>query len=440
MVQISIKRSEADFINANPGWTMVYGRRKVGKTYMLLHYIDHDAYFSVNSDRTVHSPALPGGRIDRLETFTEVVLGMLREGKTCVVDEFQRLPVRPLEDIARAHPSGRLILSGSSMRTTEEFMGRNSPLLGLVIPSRLDLVRPSDLLASLSGPMTGEHALGLAPILRDPWTTTILDGEPFMERFVAGLRLMVPALVGEIFMDEERSLTQVYAAILSLIGGGHQDTWEIAQILGSRGIVRTGASANVLPYMNNMVGMGLLERTRAYGTKKFIYSMPSFPMGLYYYLDSRYGFSDRDVTYSEVAPTVEARLRLGIEGFLADLFAEALGGRKELYKAYDNELDLLVTVRNRPKLVGEVKWGRATKGDVSHFLSKVEDLRCRKVFVSRERIDTDEVEVLTPDDIVRMVAPPGRRARGRAGRRAKTGKGDEDRGPVRRGTSVNRGS
>jgi hypothetical protein len=414
MVQLIIKRTEAEFINGNPGWSLIFGRRKVGKTFMVEHFVKHDVYFSVNIDRTVRSKDIEMGFFDNLDAFSTVVINLLRKGKTCVIDEFQRLPLRTLEEIARAHPNGRLILTGSSMRTTTKIIGGNSPLLGIVLPSRLGLVRPKDLLFSLSGALPPHRAIELAPVLRDPWTMQTYAETAFFDRLVRSLHLMVPVLIGEIFMDEERSLTQVYASILSLIGAGHHDTWQIAQTLKSKRIIKTGSSANVLPYMNNMVEMGLLERTRQYGKRAHIYSVVSFPMGLYYYLDSRYEISSREVSYSEVKPTVESQLRLGIEGFLADLFAEELGGRKELIKDFDREIDLLVTVRNRPKLVGEVKWGRATKGDVSYFLSKVEDLECRKVFVTLEPIDTDEVEVLTPGDIVRMAG--GNRAGPRKGR------------------------
>jgi hypothetical protein len=53
-------------------------------------------------------------------------------------------------------------------------------------------------------------------------------------------------------------------------------------------------------------------------------------------------------------------------------------------------------------MVGEVKWGRASRHDIDNFLEKVEGMRCRKVFVSRSPIESDEVEVMTPKDLVEM--------------------------------------
>jgi hypothetical protein len=121
---------------------------------------------------------------------------------------------------------------------------------------------------------------------------------------------------------------------------------------------------------------------------------------MFYYLDSRYEITERDVSYKEMAPTAEVLLRAGIEDFIADLLTEQIGGRKELMRTADREVDVLVTLRNRPVLVGEVKWGRATRGDVTRFLEKVQDLRCKKVLFSREPLDTDEVEVLLPSTLV----------------------------------------
>jgi tRNA U54 and U55 pseudouridine synthase Pus10 len=146
--------------------------------------------------------------------------------------------------------------------------------------------------------------------------------------------------------------------------------------------------------------MGLLERVRTYGRKRYTYLIPSLPIRMFYYLDSRYDITEREVSFSEIAPTAEGLLRSGIEEFIVDLLTEHVGGRKERLKDSEREVDVLVTVRNKPALVGEVKWGRATRGDVTTFLEKVEDLRCRKVLFSLKPLDTDEVEVLLPSTLV----------------------------------------
>ncbi len=399
-----MRRTISESIDTLPGWALVYGRRKVGKTYILENFVAHDVYMAVRLDGSIWIRGLAISGIGRIDEFPELVSGLLKDGKTVVIDEFQRLPMWVLEDIARAHPSGRLILSGSSMRVSHSLMGRNSPLLALLRPFKVGPVSPRDLLSSLSPSFGATKALEHAPMLRDPWTVPFFERSDPLKHLVDMVSHMVPGLVGEIFSADERELTRTYSSILAIVGSGDGDPKNIATKLHDRGITSTGASSNVIPYMNNMVEMGLLEKTKVYGKRKFLYSIPSFPMTLFYYLESRYALSDGNLAYEGIRPTAENVLRSGIETFIADLFAEVVGGRKELIKTSEKEIDVLVTMRRKPALVGEVKWGRATKGDVSDFLAKVEGMRCRKVFVCHRRIETDEVEVLTPKDLIEMAA------------------------------------
>ena len=46
--------------------------------------------------------------------FSKPVQDMLKQDKTIVIDEFQRLPESILEDIAIVHPGGKVIFCGSS--------------------------------------------------------------------------------------------------------------------------------------------------------------------------------------------------------------------------------------------------------------------------------------------------------------------------------------
>lgn len=400
MVQIKVTRRVSEEIDANPGWSLIYGRRKVGKTFLVDNFLAYDVYFSVRVDRSISARGLAIERFDDLDSFAKVATDLLDDGKTVVIDEFQRLPMVVMEDISRAHPNGRLVLMGSSMRVVERYTGRNSPLLGLVRPFRVGLIPPSEILASLAEHMSPEEAVSSAPILRDPWTIPFNTSDDLLEDIVSMLPLVVPGLVGEIFTEDERVLTATYSSILSMMGSGTTDHHRIADTLHRRGMIGSGSSSNVIPYMRNMVDMGLLERTKVYKRKKYAYSIPSLPIRMYYYLESRYGISDRAVSYREVAPTAEGLLRTGVEDFVGDLLAQMVGGRKQLLKDAKREVDVLIAFRKRTALVGEVKWGKVSRADIDNFLAKVEDMRCRKVLVCRTPIDSEEVEVLTPDDLV----------------------------------------
>jgi hypothetical protein len=409
MVNIVVTRKEANEISSNPGWALVFGRRKVGKTFMMLNFVPHDAYFHVRSDRSVTAKGIDLDVIPDFATFSKLATGLLRSGKTVVVDEFQRLPSNSLEDMTAIHPSGRLILTGSSMRVTNELFGGNSPLLGLLRPVSVGQIAASDILKATAPALGAEEAVWAAPALRDPWTIPFYKDGSFLESLSKTVKYVVPGLVGEIFTEDERALTRTYSSILSLIGAGYEDYKDIAGVLFSRGIVKTNGSSSVVPYMANMVGMGLLEEVRRYEDGRKVYRIPSFPVRLHYYLDSRYGISEREFAYSEVRQAAEDLARRGIEELAADLFCEELGGRKELLRRKDQELDVLVTVRNKPALVAEVKWGKASRSDVGAFLAKVSDFKCRKVFIARERVATDEAEVMTPADLIKIAKGLGAR-------------------------------
>ncbi|RLE93421.1 MAG: hypothetical protein DRN04_07110 [Thermoprotei archaeon] len=50
-----IYRTEVLDISKIPGWILIYGRRKVGKTFLVKNFIPHDEYFLVRRDLTIVS-------------------------------------------------------------------------------------------------------------------------------------------------------------------------------------------------------------------------------------------------------------------------------------------------------------------------------------------------------------------------------------------------
>ncbi len=394
--RIVVKRSEAKEIERTGGWLLIFGRRKVGKTFLIKNFLNYDLYFFIRRD----------GRIinERGKSTVDKMMVKLRrklkEGKTVVIDEFQRLPEEIWDEIASVHPSGRLILSGSSMSVVSKLLSKNSPFLGIIYPYRLGLIRARDILKSLLSHLPVEKAVEVAPYLRDPWTIPLFTTpEKFFPSLLRILPYAIPALIGEIFTEEERELTKTYYSIISLMGEGYSDYREIASILYSRRIIKSPVSSSVLPYIKNLRDMGILKEIKKYGRKKYVYEIDSEPTKMFYYLDARYDLS-RDITYDEVKPTVQKLRNLAIERFVGDLFAEIYGGRVEYLKEANREIDILITKRNKPLIVGEVKWGRANKKDIDNFRKKTEDFYCRKIFFTKRKIRSNgDIEVLTPEDL-----------------------------------------
>ena len=90
--EIVIYRSEASEIRELKGWILLYGRRKVGKTFLIKNFLEYDSYFMVKRDGEILAEKFVLGEIGSANEFSRIATGLLKQGKTIVVDEFQRLP------------------------------------------------------------------------------------------------------------------------------------------------------------------------------------------------------------------------------------------------------------------------------------------------------------------------------------------------------------
>lgn len=93
------------------------------------NFIPHNEYFLVRRDLTIVSSK--GEKLSYSE-FIEKLHKLLKEKQTVVIDEFQRLPEEFVDEVSLLHPSGRLILLGSSLRIIHKVFSPKSPLLGRI--------------------------------------------------------------------------------------------------------------------------------------------------------------------------------------------------------------------------------------------------------------------------------------------------------------------
>ena len=403
-----IKRKEARELAESTGWLLIYGRRKVGKTFLVKRAGKWDAYFTVRRDGVIVSEGVPPKRVETFPMLVDIVKKLLEEGKTVVVDEFQRLPEVFLDEVAAIHPSGRLLLVGSSMRVVERVVGKGSPLLGLAAEKKIGLVGPADSLVSTASQMQPERAVELASYIVDPWILPHLRGISTTEviyNVLKSARFAIPALVGEVFSEDERQLTRVYDAILRAVGAGQWRTREIASSLYSRRVIDSADISKIMPYLRNMTAMDLVEAVPLYGQKEHYHRLKSPIMEAFYYLVDRYAFDETDATLSEVRPTLEKLCNLHLQNFVAKLFAELQGGRLAFYFTPSQEIDFVITVRRRPVLVGEVKWGKVSSADVDKFIDVTAAFPdAERVFVCRKKLKHERARILTPPDLVRLAS------------------------------------
>ena len=404
-----IYRDESDEIKKLNGWILIYGRRKVGKTFLIKNFLEYDVFFRVNRDGSILAEKFIISTINNMDDFSRAVSELLLADKKVVIDEFQRLPESVIERISTLHPKGKVILSGSSMRVIKKLFGSKSPLLGLAMQYKLGLIRPVNILRELSKKMDAMQAIELAPYLADAWTIPFYTKESDSEKVIYDLlkysKFTVPSLVGEIFTEEEREFTKVYEAILRLIGAGELDYKNIASILAGRKVIERADSSLIIPYIKNMEGMGLVESLPIYSSKKKMYRLSSPMMEAFFYLADRYGFEDRDVSFEEARPTIEKLRNFAVQNFIGDLFASAYHGKKEYYVTPSKELDFIITVRNKAVIIGEVKWGKYDSNDLKKFVEKTTFIKAEKIFITKNKneIKIDNVKIMDVDDILAMV-------------------------------------
>ncbi len=404
-----IKRAESEEIKSKKYWLLLYGRRKVGKTFLLRDLCGLDNFYSVKKDLSI---VCDGRNISHENLFSEIK-SLIEKNKVIVIDEFQRLAEGRIEDLVSMHPKGKLILSGSSLRIVKKVFEPNSPLLGFFTPVKIGFIKPTDAIIGLKTEHSEEETIELATFLREPWLIPLYNKEniiDFLYSVLINSKHTITSLIGEIFTEEERELTKKYEAIINLIGSGIWNTKELTSILYSRGLIPDPSPNHLIQYLKNLEEMGLVENIKLHKTKGMFYRLASPIMNIYYYLDSRYDISNRPISLAEARPTLEKLVNMEIQNFIADLFAELHEGRKEYFVSPDREVDFIITKRNKAEIVGEVKWKKITGEDISKFKRNSERFAGRKVLVCKNG-ETGEsgLDIVNPHNLISMVKKASRK-------------------------------
>ncbi len=202
----------------------------------------------------------------------EEVGSWLSSGWRVVLDEFQRVPEGYWDRLALHAGEGLLAACGSSMGIVSRVFGRRSPLLGLFEPLRIDIAAYHDVIASLSERLEPLEAVEWGVYARDPWILAHLEprGDPVEALAVHATRLSLIAsgLVGEVFEEEERSLTRLYEAVLRLVASGVWSAAELAARLYEAGLVDKPSASMVTGVLKVLVDMGLVEKLPLWRTRR----------------------------------------------------------------------------------------------------------------------------------------------------------------------------
>ena len=405
MVTISIPRAETQIAKRIGKHLLIYGRRKVGKTYMVKNFLEHDIYLFVRRGGGIYVEGFGPTNIDSYEQFLGLLRAWLREGKRVVLDEFQRLPEGFIETLQTSELGGQLILTGSSLHIVKDVISPRSPLLGLFSEVRVSLIRPLDILEGLMAHVQPQTAFELSPYLRDPWTIPYFRGESTsIGDILQTSKESIRALIGEVFLEEDKGLSAVYEGIIRSLATGKRGFGEISDSLYSRKVIDKPDPHGVRPYFNNMEAMDLVKRVPIFAKKEFRYLITSPIMELGFMLDEKYNFFQQDLSTEKIAEVAKSALPFHVERFCGEMFAQVYDGVYNYFYSRDFDIDFIISRGKKVVASGEVKWtGRPTEGDVAKFLERTKHLSGEKIFFSKKQVDDPMVISLTPSNVLGWV-------------------------------------
>jgi len=382
-----LRREYKDLKNVE-GWMLIYGRRKVGKSFLIRKYVNHDMYCVITRDLQAYFPS--DGSFRKLDEAFVQSIKALREGKTVVIDEFQRLPEKYWDGLSAEHPNGKLILVGSSFRVMKKLVDKRSPLLGLVLPYKLDIIHYADVLSQVKDPL-------LSLIYRDPWSINFVKGLKDLEEKAYQLYMVAKALIGEIFEEEERQLTMLYEAVLLSLAEGEWNTPIISGALNSKGFNVTPSTVSGI--LDTLANMGLVEKIKIYGDRRrarWYYRISSPIISLMFYAEAKYNVSFTE-TLGELPIGREVQFSIG----------EMMAEYKNLTFAYSpyEDIDVVLLNNDKPVIGYEVKLGRFSKSEGEKSVERIRRAGIPKaglISLTEKPNFSLADEVLGPEDLVKI--------------------------------------
>lgn len=397
---------ETGLVTSSGKWTLVFGRRKTGKTYLVRNFVAHEEYYFVKRDGGIL--AYPGQKALTREAFLEALQRTLAAGKTVVVDEFHRLGDDFIDLLQNIDKSGKLILISSTLSLSKKLLSARSPLMGFFAEVPLGLISFNDSLAALKGSGAGKRDLvELAVAMSEPLAADYLEParsprKVLLDVMVGSIRT-VPALMGEIFTEEERSISAVYEGIARAVAAGKVVSGEIAGRLFSQKLIKNDHPAMIQQYLNNLVQFGILKRLPVWGKSKFVYRHVSPLARLFYYADEKYNLSEDPAPEKIAGHVIQEMMPRLVEDAVRAALSARFGLRECLLEAGDHDIDGVLLRFQRPQVLLEVKWGkRIGPKDIRSAEDNLSRLSAKRrlLFVpDKTGLRSDKVEIIDLDDL-----------------------------------------
>jgi hypothetical protein len=217
-------------------------------------------------------------------------------------------------------------------------------------------------------------------LLREPWLINMFEN--IFDALPSIANLTIPALIGEIFTEEEREYSRTYDAILKAIANGKQISTEITSYLYSLRAIPAQDPSLVHPFLKILQSVGLIEKIKIYDKNKFYYRHTSPLTNYYYYLDAKYAISERDSQQIQAKKVLELKFPQYVEQFMMNLLSKILGLWPEKIIEKDYKIDIALVDFKKIKVVVEVKWGQNITEDIIEKIEqKMNNYYCRKILI-----------------------------------------------------------
>lgn len=401
-----IERSEVNEIKKIKKWLLIYGRRKTGKTFLVENFLNYDEYFFVKRDKSIISKK--DHKEINYETLTTLIERGLSNENTIVIDEFHRLGEDFLDFIHYIEKKGKIILISSTLFLSKKMFASKSPILGFFAEIPVTLINLEDTLKTLKKfNMDKKRLLEMAILLKEPLAIEYFDKKEDPRKTIAKIitysTKTVPALIGEIFTEEERSISAIYEGVLRAIATGKTVSGEISSYLFSRKAIKKDDPSLIQQYLKNLMEFGIIKRIKVYQKKRLVYKHVSPLARIFYYADEKYNISERKLNEKEIKRIIDEIMPILVEDVIREFLSEKYGLEETVVHAKDFDVDGCLLKFKKPEVVLEVKWGqKVNTKEIFRNLKKVNAKKCL-LFVPDKRkigVENEDLEIVDIFDFI----------------------------------------
>ena len=385
-------------------WVFIYGRRKTGKTYIVENTVKYDEFFFVNRNRSILDKK--NNEIMSYETFTILFRRLLANNQTVVIDEFHRLGDEFLDILHSVQKRGKLILITSTLFLAKKLLTAHSPIMGLFNEIMVDIISLDETLKELSKfQLQKKDLLELSIFAREPIAIDYMDklsSTPTISEILLGSLKAVQALVGEIFSEEERTLTMVYNGILSAVATGNISSGKISSFLFSRRLVQKDDPSIIQTYLGNLIKIGVLKKIIIFNKNKFAYKISSPLIRLFFYAEEKFAISDRNVSSREIDEILSILLPRIVEDNVREVISLQENLVETIIEDSDYDVDGYLFRFKKPQIALEVKWRNKVR-DIGKFETNLLSIIAEKrvLFVTdKSDLRSEKISLMDVSDLI----------------------------------------